>query len=92
MSDSSDRFKGSTTTTAAPGRYSLGVRAQRLLGCHKKGQADSGMGVTTTACQRLVLTTSMVVRRYIALNVIFIMFGKLCISGEPLLKFRFFLK
>jgi hypothetical protein len=56
---SSDRFKGSTTTILALGRWSLGARVQKLLDCHQQCQADSDMEATTTTHRRLAQRTSM---------------------------------
>ena len=80
---SSDCFKDSTAANAAPGHWSLGARARRLPGCHRQGQAGSGMGAAIAACRRLVLAAAMVVRWSMGLNVIF-MFEVFCISGKSL--------
>ena len=82
VSGVSDLCKSSTTATAAPGRWSLGARARRLLGCHRQRQVGSDIGATTTAHQPLVLATVVVVWWYRYLDIIFIMFGILCTSSE----------
>ena len=82
VSGVSNLFKGSTATTAAPGRWSLGARAQRLPSCHRQGQASSGRGAATAARRRLVLATIVVVRWSWNLDVIFIMFEVFCTSDE----------
>ena len=58
MLGSSDRFKGSTTTIANPGRWSLGACAPRLSSYDRQGQAGFGMGATTTTRRRIVLVVS----------------------------------
>lgn len=84
VSNSSYRFKDSTATIAAPGRWSLGARVRRFPSCHQQGQAGSDMGVATTARRRLVVAAVMVVRWSTDLDVIFIMFEVFCTSGESL--------
>lgn len=73
VSGSSDRFKNSMVTTAAPERWSLAARARRLPGYHRQSQAGSG-----------ILAAAMIVRLSMDLDVIFIMLGVLCTSGESL--------
>ena len=49
VSGSSNLFKDSTTTIAAPGRWSFGERARRLPDYHRQGPAGSGMGAAAAA-------------------------------------------
>jgi hypothetical protein len=84
VSGFSDRFKGSTAMTSPPRRWSLGACARRLPGCHRQDQAGSGMGAATAARRRLVLAAAVVVRWFRDHDVMFIMFGVICTSGELL--------
>ena len=76
MSGVSDLFNGSTID-----KLILRARARRLSGCHRQGQAGSGMGAATAAHRWLVLAAPMVIRWSMDLDVIFIMFEVLCTFG-----------
>ena len=62
MLGTSDRFKGSTTTTTAPEHWSLEARARRLPGYGQQGQVEYGTGAAAATHRRLVLAALVVVR------------------------------
>jgi hypothetical protein len=75
MSGALDLFEGSTATITVSGRLSFGARRVP----DRQGQAGSGR---EAARRRLDLTVVVVVLWCRNLDVIFIIFEVLCISGE----------
>jgi hypothetical protein len=86
-----DRFKGSTVTISALGRWFLGARARRFSDCHQQSKANSDMGTTTTARRRLAPAAVVIVRWSKNVNVIFMIFGLSYTSCELLEYIHIFL-